>query len=169
LRPAQHECVGAMPTMQIVRSLDEAFRRLHERSVAFVAAVPPDKLYAPARNACGSTVPAARSCGEHLLRSAACIEQTCGGLLANLWDDPFEWTLPETLATHALVAEYLSEVEATRQRCFALWADDAALAKEIALPTGTMQTLFALLLATLVRAAHHQGRALATFEMMKAE
>ena len=29
--------------------------------------------------------------------SAGTIEQTFGGITANLWDDPFEWTLPETL------------------------------------------------------------------------
>lgn len=151
--------------MQIVRSLDAEFRRLHERSVAFVAALPSERLYAPAHTTSAAAVSATRSCGEHLLRSAACVEQTCGGILVNLWDDPFEWTLPETLATPALVAEYLAEVEATRQRCFALWPDDAALLQEIALPSGAMQTLFALLLNTLVRAAHHQGRAFAVAGM----
>ena len=58
---------------------------------------------------------AADSCGEQVLRSAAIVEQTFGGLTANLWDDPFEWTLPETLSTSAKVIEYLNEVEATRQ------------------------------------------------------
>jgi hypothetical protein len=33
------------------------------------------------------------SCGEQVLRSAAIVEQSFGGLTANLWDDPFEWTL----------------------------------------------------------------------------
>ena len=45
---------------------------------------------------------------QHILRSAAAIEQMCGGLTANLWDDPFEWTLPETLSTPAKVIEYLN-------------------------------------------------------------
>ncbi|HEX2269316.1 MAG TPA: hypothetical protein VHH35_07275, partial [Pyrinomonadaceae bacterium] len=55
---------------------------------------------------------------HQILRSAAVIEQTFGGLTANLWDDPFEWTLPETLSTPELVIEHLSEVDALRQRFF---------------------------------------------------
>jgi hypothetical protein len=39
------------------------------------------------------------------------------------------------------------------------------LLKEIAVPTGEMRALFALLNETLVRAAHHQGRAFATFQL----
>ncbi|HLL72757.1 MAG TPA: hypothetical protein VK363_15040, partial [Pyrinomonadaceae bacterium] len=81
------------------------------------------------------------------------------------WDDPFEWTLPETLSTHALVAEYLAEVEATRRRGLALVERDDDLLKEIAAPSGEMLTLFALLNETLVRAAHHQGRAFAMFQL----
>ena len=39
------------------------------------------------------------SCGEYILRSAAAVEQTFGGITTRLWDDPFEWTLPEALST----------------------------------------------------------------------
>ncbi|PYS88355.1 MAG: hypothetical protein DMF64_20610 [Acidobacteria bacterium] len=152
--------------MQIVRSLDAEFRRLHERNVALVAAVPPDKLYWQPRT---TRVLPASSCGEHLLRSAACVEQTFGGLTANLWDDPFEWTLPETLPTPEHVNEYLSEVEATRQRGFTLIHSDGDLVKEIIGPTGEPRTLVALLINTLARAAHHQGRAYATFRLFSDE
>ena len=152
--------------MQIVRSLDAEFRRLHERSVALVAAMPPDKLYWQPRAA--STFPV-YSCGEQLLRSAACVEQTFGGLTANLWDDPFEWTLPETLQTPARVATYLAEVEATRQRGFALIGSDGELTKEIAVPAGELRPLGALLIETLARAAHYQGRAFATFRLFSDE
>ena len=62
--------------------------------------------------------PPAVAIGEQILRSAAAIEQTFGGLTSNLWDDPFEWTLPETLSTPAAIVEYLSEVDALRQRAF---------------------------------------------------
>ena len=148
--------------MQIVRSLDAEFRRLHERNAALVAAVPPDKLYWQPRT---TRVLPASSCGEHLLRSAACVEQTFGGLTANLWDDPFEWTLPETLPTPEHINEYLLEVEATRRRGFALIRSDTDLAKEIITPSGESRTLVALLVATLARAAHRQGRAYATFRL----
>src|SRR4249920_2349939 len=58
------------------------------------------------------------SVGEQVLKSARIVEQTFGGITANLWDDPFEWTLPETLTTHEKLLEYLAEVEATRRRGF---------------------------------------------------
>src|SRR2546423_1946970 len=105
------------------------------------------------------------SCGEHIVRSARIVEQTFGGITTNLWDDPFEWTLPEALKTSASVAGYLNEVEATRARGFALFSSDEELRKEIATPSGEMKSLFTLLVETLERAAHHQGRAFATFRL----
>ena len=45
--------------------------------------------------------------GEHIVRSAGAVEQTFDGITANLWDDPFEWTLPENLATPREVARVL--------------------------------------------------------------
>ena len=150
--------------MQIVRSLDEQFTRLHERSHALVRAVTPERLYwQPPRESAG--VLPAYSCGEHLLRSAAAVEQTFGGIAVNLWDDPFEWTLPEALPDPAHVAGYLDEAEAARRRVFAQFRADDDLSKEIAAPAGGMRTLFSLAAETLARAAHHQGRAYATFRL----
>jgi hypothetical protein len=145
--------------MRIVRPLDEEFARLHARSVALARVVPADKLYLQPRAAVGS-------CGEQLLRSAASVEQTFGGITASLWDDPFEWTLPETLPTPALVEGYLNEVEETRRRGFALVKSDEELAREINTPSGEMRTLAALFFETLARASHHQGRAFAIFQLL---
>src|SRR5918997_5882068 len=104
--------------MRIVRGLDEQFARLHGRSAALARALPAERLYwQPAREA-GARVFPVYSCGEHLLRSAAAVEQTFGGITVNLWDDPFEWTLPEQLPTPDDVARYLAEVEETRSRGF---------------------------------------------------
>src|SRR3712207_7579473 len=61
-----------------------------------VQAVPFEKLYWQPEVARARTFPV-YSCGEHVLRSAAAVEQTFGGITVNLWDDPFEWTLPESL------------------------------------------------------------------------
>ena len=149
---------------KLIEALDDEFARLHARSRALVEAVPADKLYWQPRPAGGGALPV-YSCGEHLLRSAARVEQTFGGITANLWDDPFEWTLPESLRTPARVLEYLDEVEATRRRGFALFTSDADLLKEFNDPSGRMRTLAALLFETLERAAHHQGRAYATFRL----
>ena len=96
---------------------------------------------------------------ENLVRSAAAIEQMCGGLTANLWDDPFEWTLPETLSNADRVIEYLDEVDLARQRTFDS-IDDAALSKNIAVPSGESRQLISVLLNTLVKASEYRGRAM---------
>ena len=151
--------------MRIVRGLDEQFARLHRRSVALVRAVPAGRLYwQPPREPAARTFPV-HSCGEHLLRSAAAVEQTFGGITVNLWDDPFEWTLPESLPTPETVARYLEEAEATRLRAFEFLRSDEDLSREIAAPAGEMRTLFSLAVETLARAAHHQGRAYATLRL----
>lgn len=102
---------------------------------------------------------------EYLVRSAAVVEQTCGGLTANLWDDPFEWTLPETLSNSDRIVEYLSEVDLARQRAFSSIKDDSALTKYISDPSGE-RLLISLLLETLVRASEHKGRALDRIDKM---
>ena len=96
---------------------------------------------------------------ENLVRSAAAVEQMCGGLTANLWDDPFEWTLPETLYNPDRVIDYLNEVDLARQRTFNS-IDDAALTKLISVPSGESRLLISLLLETLVKASEFRGRAL---------
>ena len=95
---------------------------------------------------------------HYILRSAATIEQMCGGLTAGLWDDPFEWTLPETLSNADRIIEYLSEVDLARERTFNS-IDDAALTKYISVPSGEERPLISLLLETLVKASDLRGRA----------
>ena len=95
------------------------------------------------------------SVGEYVVLSARVVEQTFGGITANLWDDPFEWTLPETLTTSEKLLEYFDEVQATRKRGFELFKNDDDLLKEIMTPAGETQ-LGSLLLDTLVRAGRHQ-------------
>lgn len=121
---------------EIVQHIDEAFAALIVSLKDLAGSVPP----------------------ENLVRSAAAIEQMCGGLTANLWDDPFEWTLPETLSNPDRIIEYLSEVDLARERAFGS-IDDAALTKYIAVPSGESQVLISLLLETLVRASEFRGRA----------
>ena len=105
------------------------------------------------------------SLGEQILRSAAVIEQTFGGLTANRWDDPFEWTLPETLATAESIVEYLSEVDSSRERAFGSIDGDQALSRLIAVPSGEPKTLIDLLLETLVRASEYRGRAVSQIKL----
>jgi hypothetical protein len=128
---------------EIVNHLDRQFASLINSLKELVRSVSPDLLY---------PTPPAVSIGENILRSAAAVEQTCGGLTANLWDDPFEWTLPETLSNADLIVEYLSEVDAARQRAFSSIVDDSALSKYISAPSGEPRLLISLLVETLARA-----------------
>lgn len=120
-----------------------------------VRTVNPDQLYRH---------PPDVSIGEQILRSAAAMEQTFGGLTANLWDDPFEWTLPETLSTPDSIVSYLSEVDAARQRFFSSIDSDEALTKLVSDPSGKPRALIELLLETLVRASDYRGRAISTLK-----
>ena len=109
------------------------------------------------------------SIGEQILRSAAAVEQTFGGLTANLWDDPFEWTLPETLSTPAAIVDYLSEVNSARERFFSSIESDEAFIKLISVPSGEPRVLVDLLIETLVTASDHRGRAIATLKILSSE
>jgi len=143
---------------QIVESLDREFARLHWRSCAVIENAPDDLLYSVTASTGADQLP---SVGENILRSAAAVEQTFGGITSNLWDDPFEWTLPEYLSTSAKVIEHLADVEAVRKRAFSSFPDDECLLKDVAMPSGETRPLVELLLGTLVRAADYQGRAVA--------
>jgi len=143
----------------VVNALDRAFADLIVSLQEIVRLVDPALLYRPA---------AGGSVGEQVLRSAAAIEQTFGGLTANLWDDPFEWTLPETLSNGDLIVDYLCEVDQLRQRAFNSIADDSALTKYVATPGGE-QPLLGLLLQTLLQAGDQRGRAVATIKILSDE
>jgi len=144
---------------QIVQHVDQEFSILINSLKDLVKSVPPDLLYKH---------PPAVSVGENILRSAAVVEQTCGGLTSNLWDDPFEWTLPETLSNPDRIVEYLSEVDVARQRAFDSIQDDSALTKYISDPNGE-RVLISLLLETLGKASEHKGRAVAMIKMLSDE
>jgi len=156
---------------EIVESLDREFARLHAKSCAVIESTPVDILYVvPAHTGISSStsrlssspsgLTTPLSVGESVLRCAAAIEQTFGGITSNLWDDPFEWTLPEYLSTPAKVNNHLADVEATRKRAFSSFADDACLLKRVAVPSGETRPLIDLLLETLLRAADFQAQAL---------
>ncbi|CAN5776190.1 hypothetical protein BH18ACI4_BH18ACI4_16360 [soil metagenome] len=148
--------VKTHPERNVIESFEREFERLHARSCKLIETTPVQLLYGSSHANDNS-----KSVGLFILRSAGVVEQTCGGITSNLWDDPFEWTLPETLSTSARVIEYLGEVEETRKHAFACFAGDGDLLKKIATPSGEMRPLISLLLDTLVRALGFQGRAVA--------
>ena len=150
---------------KLIETFDRQFLNLHRRSADFVKLVPTARLYWQPREK--EALFPVNSCGEFILRSAAAVEQTFGGITTRLWDDPFEWTLPEALSTNELILNYLSEVEETRQKGFAFFSSDEDLTREIPAPE-RLKTIFQILLETMARAEHFQGRAFAVFQTFSA-
>lgn len=150
----------------LIETFEKQFLKLHARSFEFIKLVPTDKLYWQPREK--DALFPVNSCGEYILRSAAAIEQTFGGITTRLWDDPFEWTLPEQLSSNELILEYLMEVEETRQKGFAFFNSDDDLRREIPAPE-KLKSIFGILLETIARAEHFQGRAFAVFQVFSDE
>ena len=150
----------------LIEIFDREFKRLHERSCRFVEKIPDDNLFSKPREL--NRTYAMFSCGEYVLRSAAAIEQTFLGITRRLWDDPFEWTLPEELSTGAKILEYLREVEQTRVNGFEFFASDADLSRQMPAPE-RLKPIAEILLETVARAEHFQGRAFAVFQFYSDE
>ena len=149
-----------------IEIFDRQYQKLHLRSCEIIKNTPAEKLYwEPCET--GALFPA-NSVGEYVLRSAGAVEQTFGGIRTRLWDDPFEWTLPETLSTNALVLQYLEETEETRRKGFALFQSDDDLRREIPAPE-KLKNLFEILLETLAKAENFQGRAFSIFQLFSAK
>ncbi|HEY6803143.1 MAG TPA: hypothetical protein VI306_06155 [Pyrinomonadaceae bacterium] len=142
---------------QAIDLLDRQFTLAIDGLRSLTTSVPDHLLYRPTPSL---------TVGENILRSAGVVEQTCGGITTNLWDDPFEWTLPETLSTSSRILEYLSEVETAKRRAFASLAADDVLLKYIAVPWSDNCPVLELLLQTLARSTDYRGRAVATLKML---
>jgi hypothetical protein len=157
----------APPKRILIEGFGAEFAKLYSGWYSLIEACPSRVIYRQSTDLVeGFTLP---SVGESVLRSAAAVEQTCGGLTANLWDDGFEWTLPETLSTQERILEYLDEVDATRKRAFSSFLSDPDLLKVISAPSGKVQTVASLLLETLSRACQLQGQASLTAEILSAQ
>lgn len=151
---------------ELITILDGKFKKLHESSSQLIKKIPIEKLYwQPLQKDALFPI---NSCGEYILRSAGKVEQTFGGLTTSLWDDPFEWTLPEQLSTNELILQYLDEVEATRQKGFSFFSSDDELKKYLRAPVNII-SIFELLLETLAIAENYQGSAKAIFRLMSEE
>jgi len=145
----------------ILSSFDRQFSLLDGRSRQLLAKIEDDRLFERPGDVASTLVPL--SCGEYILRSAAMVEKTFGGITTRLWDDPFEWTLPEKLSTTAAVLAYLDEVEETRQKGFSFFTSDADLTRKMPAPE-KLRTVHDILLDAIVTASHFQGRAFAIFQ-----
>lgn len=145
-----------------IEIFDRRFSELNIRSCKIIENTPDEKLFWQSREE--KALFPVKSIGEYILRSAGVVEQTFGGIATRLWDDPFEWTLPETLSTSNLILQYLTEVEETRRQGFLLFQTDEDLRREIPAPE-KLKSLFEILLDTIAKAENFQGRAAAIFQM----
>lgn len=107
------------------------------------------------------------SFGELLLRSAAAVEQSSGGITTRLWDDPFEWTLQETLHSKDRMFAYFDEVENARVRAFNA-IGDADLEKLIPAPE-EFRSILQVLLRTLSASSLYLGAAKAAFNSVNSQ
>ncbi len=150
----------------ILSTFDRQFVLLDRRSRDLLMKLPEEMLFEKPRVTPNSM--AMFSCGEYLLRSAAMIEKTFGGITTRLWDDPFEWTLPEKLNSRDSILRYLDEVEETRKIGFRYFNSDADLTRELPAPE-KLRTLIDILLEAVSLASHFQGRAFSLYQFMSNE
>ena len=117
---------------QLIDSFDRQFANLSARQQELILTIDEERLYTQTEQQKFTMLPA--SVGEFILRSAAAVEQMIGGITARLWDDPFEWTLPEQLPARKDVLNYIEEVEQSRLRGFSFFNDDEDLNKLLPAP-----------------------------------
>ena len=150
----------------LLEIFERRFDKLNLKTLELLEKIPNEKLFWKPREI-GQTM-TMFSCGEYILRSAGAVEQTFGGITTRLWDDPFEWTLPEKLSNVKAIKEYLQEVETTRKKGFTFFTSDADLSKQMPAPEN-LKPIFEILLDTNSRAEHFLGRAFAIFQTFSDE
>jgi len=139
------------------------FSAIDSRSVSLVKQCTNEMLFRRPKQL--DYFPALFSCGEFLIRSAANVEMTFGGITRRLWDDPFEWTLEESMESKEKILEYLSEVREMTRQGFIFIGSDENLLREIPAPS-ELRPIVEVLLESLCRAEHLQGRAFALFQLL---
>ncbi len=139
------------------------YEELHCRSVRLMNEIPEQFVFAQTPTEDEQMMKL--TVGENVIRAAAFVEMTFGGITTRLWDDPFEWTLTEALRDRSKILEYLMEVETTRKKGFDYFTSDDDLAREIPAPR-EMRSLGEILIDTLARSEHYQGRAFALYQYL---
>ena len=160
------ESLAVFIMREMLDVIDKQFFSINEKSKEFIHLVPQEILYRSPREMPRTFT--IFSCGEYILRSAAAVEQCFGGISTRLWDDPFEWTLTESLMNTELISNYLDEVESTRTKTMTFFNSDAELLKKLPAPEKVI-TIFELLIRTIRRAEQYQGRAFAVFQYFSDE
>lgn len=140
----------------IIESLESHFDNLHFRTIRLLSLLRSETLYLRSDPLRGD------SCGDHILRAAAAVEQAFGGITSRLWDDPFEWTLPEQYPSPESIVQYLEEVLETRRAGFRYFQNDLDLLKQIPAPL-ELRSIFDVLRAAADAAEDSLGRATSVY------
>ena len=141
---------------QKTETLEKMFREHFSRMCEVLEKTPEQHLYDRPRSLPHSFV--MFSSGEYLLRSAAALEQVFLGITRKLWDDPFEWTLPEALNSKSAIAKYFDETSEAMEQGFSFIKGDDDLDKAIPSPE-KLRSILEILVDALSRSEHHLGRA----------
>jgi hypothetical protein len=147
----------------LIESLEAQFAHIDVRQRTLLQKTPDEKLF-------WTPIPAADtlitlSTGGAILRSAAKIEQVFLGLTRRLWDDPFEWTLPEKLSSKEAISEYLDEVVMTRTGGMAFLTSDADLPRLLPAPED-LKPIFQVLIESIAEAENFLGRGEVILKLM---
>jgi len=150
----------------LIETLDRHFADLDKRQRSLIDKTPDEKLYwTPLA---GTDTMLVLSVGGAVLRSGAMVEQAFLGLTRRLWDDPFEWTLPEKLSTKEAIIEYLDEVTEARRGGLAFITSDADLSRQLPAPE-KLRSILHVLIEAVGRAENYLGRAEAIAKMISLE
>ena len=139
----------------LIESLDLRFTDIDGRQRKLLAEITDDKLFWTPISSVDSMI--LLSVGGAVLRSAAMVEQVFLGITRRLWDDPFEWTLPEKLSNISAITEYLDEVASTRSSGLAFLTSDADLSRQLPAPEKLMP-IFEALVESIAKAENYLGR-----------
>lgn len=134
---------------QRIEAFETDFEKLHLRALELLDSFPEDRLFEPS---------GLISFGFEIIRSAAEVEKTFGGITTRLWDDPFEWTLPEQLSEKSSIKNYLEEVRSTRTNGLRFIKHDGELSLQIPAPEMVL-SLSEILNATVTISTFHLERA----------
>lgn len=147
----------------LINTLESHFEDIDRRQRSMLSRVGDDKLFWTPISTADTML--TLSVGGGVLRSAAMVEQAFLGITRRLWDDPFEWTLPEKLSTRNAILEYLDEVAETRRNGLSFLKSDADLTRQLPAPE-TLKPILQVLLEAISRAENCLGRSEAVAKIL---
>jgi hypothetical protein len=147
----------------LIEDLGSQFANIDRCQRELLDKTPDDKLFWTPVSTADTLV--LMSVGGAILRSAAMVEQAFLGMTRRLWDDPFEWTLPEKLSTKDSMSEYLNEVVDTRNAGLAFLTSDSDLSKQLPAPDA-LKSILAVLVAAVASSENYLGRGEAIYRLL---